>query len=285
MNEQIGAMNDQTDWMKVFRDLGQFDIVQIIVIIAMAFFGILALERLIPWLAERMGGRFRLYLLPSVPILRLVLIIAAIVIIVPLLIKPSLQNFITILGVVGIGIGFAFKDYVSSIIAGVVTIYESPYRPGDWVKINDAYGEVRSLTLRTLRIVTPDDTVVTIPHSKIWDTNIYNDTDGGRDLQCITDFYLDPNHDAEQVRHALRDVALTSPYLQLANPIIVLVMEEPWYTHYQVKAYPIDARDQFEFMSDITVRGKTVLARLGVPPARLSAAPEETRDGVDQKPN
>lgn len=278
-------MNNETDWMKVFRDLGQFEFVQIILIVTMVFIGILALERLIPWLAERMGGRFRLYLLPSVPILRLILIIAAIVLIVPLLIKPSLQNFITILGVVGIGIGFAFKDYVSSIIAGVVTIYETPYRPGDWVKINDAYGEVRSLTLRTLRIVTPDDTVVTIPHSKIWDTNIYNDTDGGRDLQCITDFYLDPDHDAERVRHALRDVALTSPYLQLANPIIVLVMEKPWYTHYRVKAYPIDARDQFAFMSDITVRGKTALARLGVAPARLTATPDAIHDGSGEAPN
>lgn len=261
---------DQNEILKIFRDLNQGDLIQIVIIVVVAWLTVLALQRVIPWFAERMGGRFRLYVLPSLPVLRLFIFVAVIITLVPRLIEPSVQNLLTILGIVGVAVGFAFKDYVSSVIAGVVAIYETPYRPGDWVKIDDAYGEVRSLTLRSLQLVTPDDTVVTIPHSKLWDTNIYNDTDGERDLQCITHFYLDPNHEPNQVRQLLYDIALTSPYIQLANPVVVLVFEEPGYTHYKIKAYPMDARDQFQFMSDLTVRGKVALTAINVHPIRLS---------------
>ncbi|MDO9532345.1 MAG: mechanosensitive ion channel family protein, partial [Deltaproteobacteria bacterium] len=48
---------------------------------------------------------------------------------------------------------------------------------------------------------------------------------------------------------------------------------QPWGTHYQLKAYPLDSREQFQFISDLTVRGKDVLAKMGVKPARALPAP------------
>jgi hypothetical protein len=48
----------------------------------------------------------------------------------PLVIRPTAENILLILGSAGIAIGFAFKDYVSSLIAGVVIIYDRPYRTG-----------------------------------------------------------------------------------------------------------------------------------------------------------
>ena len=42
---------------------------------------------------------------------------------------------VTLLGAIGLAIGFALKDYVSSLIAGVVSAVELPYRPGDWVNM------------------------------------------------------------------------------------------------------------------------------------------------------
>jgi len=261
-------MND-INVAKLFQDLGQIQLIQILLVVALAWACTLAVDRAVPWLSERLSGRFRLYLLPSLPFLRLLIVILTVIVLLPLIIKPTLHNFVAILGVVGVAVGFAFKDYVSSVIAGVVAIYERPYRPGDWVKIDDAYGEVRSMSLRALRILTPDDTVVTMPHAKIWNTGIYNDTDGERHLQCVAEFFLEPEHDAQHVQQALYDVALSSAYLQIFRPIVVIVQEKPGYTHYRLKAYPIDSRDQFLFISDLTVRGKVAMNRLGVRPAAI----------------
>ena len=86
-------------------------------------------------------------------------------------------------------------------------------------------------------------------------------------------FFVDPNHDAALVRQKLHDVAQTSPFLDLNHRIRVIVQEQPWGTHYQLKAYPLDGRDQLLFSSDLTVRGKAALAKMGVKPARALPAP------------
>lgn len=260
-------MSEDLTTTQILQDPGQIQLFRIVLILVMAALLRFLIDRSIPWLAERIGGRVRLYLLPLMPILELIVLIVAIALIIPLVVKPSVQNLVAILGAAALAIGFGFKDYVSSVIAGIVAVYEHPYRPGDWVEIDGAYGEVRTVSMRAVRILTPDDTIVTIPHAKLWNTNIYNANDGQRDLMCVTDFYLEPDHDAGLVRQILCDVALTSPYLQLERPVTVVVAEKPWGTHYRLKAYPIEGRDQFQFTSDLTVRGKTVLADFGARPA------------------
>ena len=249
---------------KLFRDLTQIDLVKIIVIVVAAWLLGKAVERLLPWIAERVTGRLRVYILPSVPVLRLLILIIAVASIIPLVIEPTFQNLVAILGAAGLAIGFALKDYVSSIIAGIVAMYERPYLPGDWVQVDGVYGEVKSMGLRVFRLVTPDDNMVTVPNNKLWQTTIYNANSGNRDLMCVTDFFLEPRHDAALARQVLSDVALTSPYLNLERPLMVIVAEKPWGTHYKIKAYPVDGRDQFQFISDLTIRGKTALGEAGV---------------------
>lgn len=259
--------------VQVFNDLNQIDFAGIAEIFVVAWVLIWLIRHFLPWLGNRVPARFRVYLLPSVPVIRLIILIAAIGLIVPMVIQTSLQNFVAILGLTAVALGFAFKDYISSLLAGIVAVYERPYRVGDWVTVDGAYGEVLSMNLRAIRVFTFDDTVVTIPHIKIWEKNIYNANDGKRNLLCVAHFFVDPNHDAALVRQKLHDVALTSPYLDLNYQIRVIVQEQPWGTHYQLKAYPLDGRDQLLFSSDLTVRGKTALAKMGVKPAGALPAP------------
>jgi small conductance mechanosensitive channel len=266
-------MPAESKTLQIFNDLNQINFAGIVEIFVVSWILIWLVKNLFPWLANRIPGRLRLYLLPSVPVIRLIILIAAIVLIVPMLIKTSLQNIVAVLGFAAVAVGFAFKEYISSLLAGIVVIYERPYRVGDWVTVDGAYGEILSMNLRALRMFTFDDTVVTIPHIKIWESNIYNANDGKRNLLCVANFFVNPNHDAALVRQKLHDVALTSPFLDMNHPIRVIVQEQPWGTHYQLKAYPLDGRDQFLFVSDLTVRGKAALARMGVNPAQALPAP------------
>jgi small conductance mechanosensitive channel len=258
---------------QVFNDLNKIDFVGIAEIFVVSWILIWLVKHFLPWLANRVPGRLRVYLLPSIPVIRLLILIAAFALILPMVIKTSVQNIIAILGLTAVALGFAFKDYISSLLAGIVAVYERPYRVGDWVTVDGAYGEVISMNLRAIRVFTFDDTVVTIPHIKIWEKNIFNANDGKRNLLCVANFFVDPNHDAAQVRQKLHDVALTSPYLDLNHQIRVIVQEQPWGTHYQLKGYPLDGRDQMLFISDLTVRGKAALAKMGVKPARALPAP------------
>jgi small-conductance mechanosensitive channel len=266
------ASVSQEQVSQILRDWSEIRLFEAIAVLAGGIALAVVLKWLIPRIAERLPDRYRLWILPSEPILRAILVLFILAYIVPLFIYPTPQNLLAVSGAMAVALGFAFKDYVSSLIAGVVVLYERPYRNGDWVKIEETYGEVRSLDLRTIQIVTPDDTVVAMPHSKIWTTAIYNANAGERELMCVADFYLDPDHDGQVVQQKLKDVALASPYLQIHKSVIVVAAEQPWGTHYRLKAYPIDGRDQFLFITDLTLRGKAMLRRLGVSAATTAVA-------------
>ncbi|WP_138933145.1 mechanosensitive ion channel family protein [Roseovarius arcticus] len=249
--------------VKLLNDFQNISFVEIVVVVALTWLAIVTVRKLAPFFAERGPQQLRLWLLGSVPIARLLLMIFAIMWIIPIIFNVTFQNFLVIAGAASVAIGFAFKDYVSSLVAGVVAIFERPYRPGDWVEIEGDYGEVQHVGLRSLRIVTADDNLITVPHSHIWSSNISNANDGTRTLMCVCHFYLNPEHDATRMRSALQDVALTSAYLNWAKPVAVMIAQTPYSTHYQVKAYPFDLRDQFLFISDVTERGKNAIAEAG----------------------
>lgn len=261
-------MDGTVEPAQLIKSLEEIDFLQILLLIVGAWLLINLIERVVPRLANRLPGRMRFTLLPSVPVIRLLILIITLIFVVREVINPSFESLIALVGAAGLGLGFAFKDYVSSLIAGIVTIYERPYRPGDWIEVDGVYGEVRSIGLRSLRLVTPDDTVVNLPHLLLWTSAFHNANDGARDLMCVTDFYLDPDHDANLVRTKLKTVALTSPFINLDRPVLVVLSEKPWGTHYRLKAYPIDSRDQFQFISDLTVRGKEALLAEGVKAAQ-----------------
>lgn len=249
---------------QIFKTPDSTTILEILLIVVGASLLIIATQKLLPWVANRLHGKSRFFLLAMVPLLRLLFIVAAILLIVPRIIEPSLQNMVAVLGSLGLALGFALKDYAASLIAGVVAVGERPYRNGDWIEMNGIYGEVAHVGIRTVQIVTPEDTVVCIPHLKLWNEAVANSNNGTPKLQCVADFYLHPDHDGGRVRELLQDVALTSPYLRYDEPVLVIAQERPWGTRYRLKAYPIDPRQQFCFITDLTVRGKDELRQLGV---------------------
>lgn len=266
--------DNERELVRIVRELDWSSALEIAAIVVAAWLLTRAAQRGIPWLAGRVRAPLRMKILPWVPVIRFVILVAAIGLIVPALIRPTLENMVAVLGALALAIGFAFKDYLSNVVAGIVAIAERTYRPGDWVRIDDAYGEVTSVGLRSLSLVNPDDTVVFIPHSKLWDTNVYNDNAGARDLMCVADFYVHPDHDAGAVHQHLMDMVLCSPYLNLDRPVNVVLADEPWGTRYRVKAYPIDGRYQFDFVSDLSIRARPVFAHLGAVPVIAPAAKE-----------
>ena len=257
------AEQGQQKAASLINDLQDISFTKIGLILLGTWLFILLARKLLPYLAERGPSQLRLYLLGAVPIIRLVLLVIAVTWVIPIVFNITLQNFLVIAGALGVAIGFAFKDYVSSLIAGIVAIVERPYRPGDWVRVGGDYGEVRSVGMRAIEICTPTDDIVHVPHEKIWQNNIANSNDGSQTLMCVASFYLRPDHDAGRVRVALRDVALSSAYLEYDKPVVVMLAETPLGTHYKLKAYPFDMRDQFHFISDLTIRGKLAIADSG----------------------
>lgn len=239
-------------------------LLQALMLIIVASLINLAVQKILPRIASKLGGKPRLYLLASVPLLRLVIIVSTIILVVPTLVKPSFENMVAIFGALALALGFAFKDYANSLIAGIVVLYEMPYRPGDWVEIDGRYGEVRAIGTRAAKLVTPDDTVIVVPHGKLWDALIANANDGTDHLMCVAEFHLQPHHDMAKIMTLLRSVAFTHPLVKTWKPVQVVVSNQPWGMVYRLKAYPVEPNAQFRFISELTAVGAKLMEREGV---------------------
>lgn len=80
------------------------------------------------------------------------------------------------LGVAGLTIGFAAKDALSNIIAGLFIFWDRPFVLGDLVEIDGQYGRVDQITLRSTRVVTVDGRMLAIPNTTIVNSTVVSYT-------------------------------------------------------------------------------------------------------------
>lgn len=252
-------MNDHTDAWGLLRKLTWQDALLVLAVMVLAHVLVSLVQWMLRRVAEKASPHLRLGILRVVPIARLLIRIGATVLVVSILVEPTFRNVAGLLASIGLVLAFALKDYGSCLVAGVVTVLENTYQPGDWIEVDGAYGEVKSIGLRAASIVTLDDTEVIIPHSRLWSACIFNASSGNRSLLCVADFYLHPHHDASDVRRRLTETAKSSPFRKPETPVTVIVQEKPWGTHYRVKAYVRESREQALFITDLTIRGKETL--------------------------
>ncbi len=249
---------------KILNKLFWHDIALILCVLILAKLITLVVQGVMRWLAEKIPSRSRLFVLRLVPFVRLLIGIGAVAVIVPVLVEPTFQNIATVAASLGLVLAYTLKDYGSSFVAGWISVLENVYQPGDWIEVDGVYGEVKSIRARATRIVTADDNEITLPHSHLWSKNISNATSGNRSLLCVTDFYLHPDHDAVAARNLLTEIAKACPYREPESPVVVIVLGKPWGTHYRVKVYAHESREQFLLMSDIMVRGTVAIRSLGI---------------------
>jgi len=112
-------------------------------------------------------------------------------------------------GILGVAIGFASKDTLSNLFAGVFILADRPYRVGDYVQLDTGErGEVSFIGLRSTRIITRDDIEVTIPNSVIGGGKIVNETGGPtRAMRVRVPVGVAYGSDLAQVEKLLLDVA------------------------------------------------------------------------------
>lgn len=263
---------------KIFSEITMTKIFQAVIILGIAYAGLWLMNRFINWLSEKVSLKYRLRIKQSLPFWRAFILLLVGIILVNLFLNLSPNNILTLSGTVAVAMGFAFKDYVSSLIAGILVLFESPYQVGDRVKIGDYYGEIVNYGLRGILIRTPEDNMVTIPHNKIWTEAISNANKGNVEAQTIVNFYFSHNIDIERVTKILYKVAYTSKYTQIRLPILVVIKEKPWGSHFKLKCYPIDARDEFIYQTDLISRAKKVFIKYNI---SYPSFPTELKEKID----
>jgi small conductance mechanosensitive channel len=265
-------MNPETNLPPVLKHLTFENLLLIVAAVVVAKIVAASIKMGFGTLAKNSQPRWRIRILAWMPVARLLVVLATTAFIMSLIVVPTWQNVVGLAAGAGLVLAYALKDYGSCLLAGLATMFERAYQPGDWIEIGGAYGEVRSVGFRAVRLVTLDDTEVIIPHSAIWASPVFNATSGNHTVLCVAEFFLHSDHDGLLVQGRLREIAMTSPFWLPDSPVVVGAEEHPWGTKYKVLAYARDSREQKTLTTDLTLRSKAAFRAAGVKSAQAAVA-------------
>jgi small-conductance mechanosensitive channel len=112
-------------------------------------------------------------------------------------------------GIVGIAVGFAAKDTLANLFAGIFILADAPYKLGDFIILdNGERGRVTDIGIRSTRILTRDDIEVTVPNAVIANAKIINETGGPHEKERIrVTIFASYESDVDQVREVLLECA------------------------------------------------------------------------------
>ena len=86
----------------------------------------------------------------------------------------SLTSLIAGFGITGLAVSFAAQQTISSIFGTIALLSDKVYKIGDYVKINDLEGTVEGISIRSTKIRSLDNFVVTVPNDMVANSIISN---------------------------------------------------------------------------------------------------------------
>ena len=263
------AAPDAAEVAKTLQAL-EFDrLARALVIVATGY----ALNRVVEGGLERLSGRLpkrRLTLNKLSSFARISIFVVGTYLALATLLADQHSAALGVAGTLALAVGFALKDTLSSVMAGVLILIDQPFQVGDRVRFGDIYGEVTEIGLRTVRIVTLDDHLVSIPNNKFLTEEVSSANDGQLDMMVELKFHVAINEDADLVKKLVYRACVTSKYVYLNKPVTMRVRDEEvgiaFVTTVKCKAHVIDARFEKAFATDVTERVKDAFRRYGIQP-------------------
>ena len=112
-----------------------------------------------------------------IPLLRTILRVFVVLVAVLLVLDLMGYKPMTVLGVLGIGgvaLAFAAQDTLGNFFGSITVLFDRPFGIGDWIVLGDVEGMVERVGFRSTRVRTFYNSVITIPNSKMVNTQLDN---------------------------------------------------------------------------------------------------------------
>lgn len=183
-------------------------------------------------------------------------------------VQPPKALLLAVSGTLAVALGLSLKDLISSVVAGVILLFDRPFQVGDRVSFQGTYGEITTIGLRAVRLVTLDDSVVTIPNSKFITDLVSSGNFGALDMMIEINFHLSLDSNLVEAQRILYETAVTSRFVYLKKPVTIVFSEVDFARRLamqlRVKCYVIDVRFEKALQTDILLRGNEALLASGV---------------------
>lgn len=174
-------------------------------------------------------------------------------------------------GIAGIAVGFAAKDTLSNLIAGVLLIIDRPFEIGDRIEVwtspqgSSTWGDVIDIGLRATKIRTTDNIVIIIPNNQIMTRDIVNYTTISTDIRVRIPIGVSYDTEIKKARSVILEVAKTAEWVKKDPPSRVVVRQfGESSVDLELRVWIKDARRRMDTISYITDKVKEAFDREGI---------------------
>ncbi len=86
----------------------------------------------------------------------------------------ELTSLTIVIGALGVGIGFGLQDVINNFISGLILLFERPIQIGDTIEVDELWGTVKQIGIRSSVIVTFSGSEVIVPNGMLISQKVTN---------------------------------------------------------------------------------------------------------------
>ena len=183
----------------------------------------------------------------------------------------NILPFIAGAGIAGIAIGFAAKDTLSNLIAGILLIIDRPFEVGDRIEVwtapvnSSTWGDVLDIGLRATKIRTTDNIVIIIPNNEIMRRDIINYTTITQEIRVRVPIGIDYDADVKKAKEIITKLSLELDWvMQRPEPKVVAKSFGESAVNLEARVWISQPRKRMDTISHITDRVKEVFDQEGI---------------------
>jgi small-conductance mechanosensitive channel len=125
--------------------------------------------------------------------------------------KVNITPLLASAGIAGAAVAFAAKDTLANFFGGISIFLDKPYKIGDYIVLDQGErGEVVEIGIRSTRIKTRDDILISIPNSIIANTKVTNESAPIPNFRVRIPASVAYGSDIDKVENILIEIALSN---------------------------------------------------------------------------
>ncbi len=183
----------------------------------------------------------------------------------------DIMPFVAGAGVAGIAIGFAAKDTLSNLIAGVLLLIDRPFEVGDRIEVWSApansatWGDVIDIGLRATRIKTTDNIIIVIPNNEIMMRDIINYTTITDEIRVRIPVGIAYDADVKKAKGIINKVSLELEWVMKdPEPKVVVKTFGDSAVNLEARIWISNPRKRMDTISYVTDRVKEEFQKEGI---------------------
>ncbi|MBO6940972.1 MAG: mechanosensitive ion channel [Deltaproteobacteria bacterium] len=189
--------------------------------------------------------------------LRLIAVAFALALLIRVLPPRATLVMLLTFGGVAIAIGWSARDVLPDLVAGFLLVFERRIRGGMWLVGDGFSGQVRRVGVRSTLLIDVMGRQLEVPNRHLVRSPLTSDASGEQEHEVLVRFEREAP--AEQIRAALRDAVLASPWVLPGSEAVVLRdPDEPWL--WRVRGHLLDPTLVARFEGDLLERAEEILA-------------------------